>query len=200
MRIAPVLLVILLSAILLGCGLAARRAQTIPTEVTWAKSYGGAKVDWAFSIQQTSDGGYIVAGETYSFGTGGWDFWVLKLNSSGSVVWQKTCGGADSEEAYSIHQTNDGGYIVAGETYSFGAGDYSDSDFWVLKLNSDGTVSWQKRYGGEYWDEAHSIQQTSDSGYIVAGDTRSFGAGAADFWVLKLRDSNKTFMRGNSNI
>jgi uncharacterized delta-60 repeat protein len=149
----------------------------------WAKTYGGSDSEGAYSIQQTSDGGYIVAGETESFGAGNFDLWVLKLDSSGNIQWQKTYGGSDRDWAYSIQQTSDGGYIVAGETYSFGAG---DSDFWVLKLDSSGNIQWQKTYGGTDYDSANSIQQTSDGGYIVAGGTDSFGAGWGDFWVLKL--------------
>ncbi len=119
-----------------------------------------------------------------------YDFWVLKLNSNGTVAWQKTYGGTNSDYAYdqanSIPQTADGGYIVAGDTLSFGAG---AADFWVLKLNSNGTVAWQKTYGGTKVDYANSIQQTADGGYIVAGYTNSFGAGGVNFWVLKL-DAN----------
>jgi hypothetical protein len=152
----------------------------------WAKTYGGGYSDVARSIQQTSDGGYIVAGWTLSFGAGGLDFWVLKLDASGQVQWQKTYGGGYSDVARSIQQTSDGGYIVAGWTLSFGAGNY---DVWVLKLNASGNVVWQKTYGGGSDDYAESIQQTSDGGYIVAGETWSFGAGSADFWVLKL-DAN----------
>jgi uncharacterized delta-60 repeat protein len=154
--------------------------------VSWQKRYGGTSDDYANSIQQTSDGGYIVAGYTQSFGADSYDFWVLKLNSDGTVAWQKTYGGANYDDAYSIQQTSDDGYIVAGRTSSFGAGSY---DFWVLKLNSDGAVAWQKRYGGADWELAYSIQQTSDGGYIVAGYTQSFGAGSYDFWVLKLNSN-----------
>jgi uncharacterized delta-60 repeat protein len=143
--------------------------------ITWAKSYGGGGHDYACSIQQTSDGGYIVAGYTESFVAGLSSFWVLKLNRDGTVSWQKTYGGTDWDYPTSIQQTSDGGYIVAG---------YS-GDFWIFKLRSDGIVSWQKKYGGADRDEANSIQQTSDGGYIVAGWTRSFGANA-DLWVLKL--------------
>jgi len=151
--------------------------------VAWQKAYGGTFTDFAYSIQQTDDGGYIVAGYTYSFGAGDYDFWVLKLNSDGAVAWQKAYGGAFQDQPEPIQQTSDGGYIVAGFTYSFGAG---YSDIWVLKLNSDGAVAWQKAYGGTYWDYVTSIQQTSDGGYIVAGYTYSFGAVDYDFWVLKL--------------
>jgi uncharacterized delta-60 repeat protein len=150
---------------------------------TWARTYGGGDEDFAYSIRQTSDGGYIVAGKTGSFGAGHGDIWVLKLNASGDVVWQKTYGGRDYEEAYSIQQTTDGGYIVSGRTGSFGAG---HADIWVLKLNASGDVVWQKTYGGRDYEEAFSIQQTTDGGYIVAGVTGSFGAGEDDIWVLKL--------------
>jgi uncharacterized delta-60 repeat protein len=171
--------------IVAGVGYGALCVLKLNTEggVSWQKTYGGLDLDYATSIHQTSDGGYIVAGITSSFGAGGSDFWVLKLNTDGTVSWQKTYGGAKNEWAHSIQQTSDGGYIVAGLTGSFGAG---SGDFWVLKLNSDGTVSWQKTYGGASGDAAYSIQQTSDGGYIVAGETDSFGAGGRDAWVLKL--------------
>jgi len=156
---------------------------TPPPVTTWAKTYGGSGYDEVRSIQQTSDGGYIVAGTTNSFGAGDYDFWILKLNADGSVAWQKTYGGSGFDYTYSIQQTSDGGYIVAGGTESSGAG---IEDFWILKLNADGSVDWQKTYGNWDLDEASSIQQTSDGGYIVAGDTFSSGAGAADLWIMKL--------------
>ncbi|HHT9118139.1 MAG TPA: hypothetical protein ACFYD1_05875, partial [Candidatus Hypogeohydataceae bacterium YC38] len=111
----------------------------------WAAIYGGANEERAYSIQQTSNGGYIVAGWTRSFGAGEADAWVLKLKADGTVEWQKTYGGVKDDMAYSIQQTSDGGYIVAGGTKSFGAG---EADAWVLKLRADGTVEWQKTCGG----------------------------------------------------
>jgi uncharacterized delta-60 repeat protein len=150
---------------------------------TWAKTYGGTSRDYAYSIQQTSDGGFIVAGATLSYGAGSDDIWVLKLDAAGNVIWQKTYGGSNEDYAYSIQQTSDGGFIVAGYTDSFGAG---NRDYCVLKLDAAGNVIWQKTYGGSEWDYAHSIQQTSDGGFIVAGETTSFGVGSADIWVLKL--------------
>ena len=101
--------------------------------VTWQKTYGGSGEDYANSIQQTSDGGYIVAGQTYSFRASGFDAWVLKLDSSGNITWQKTSGGSSWDTANSVKQTSDGGYIVAGFTDSFGSVWY---DIWVLKLDS----------------------------------------------------------------
>ncbi|MGC8766066.1 MAG: hypothetical protein ACP5QT_09330 [Brevinematia bacterium] len=105
-------------------------------------------------------------------------------------VWQKTYGGSDSgDEASSIQQTNDGGYIVAGWTDSFGAG---SADFYIIKLDSNGNKVWEKTYGGEYYDWASSIQQTKDGGYIVAGTTNSFGAGSADFYIIKTDSEGNT--------
>lgn len=151
--------------------------------IVWQHTYGGYPgTDVANSIQETSDGGYIVAGWTNSF-NGLEDYWVLKLNNDGSIAWQKSYGGEGVEEAGSIQETNDGGYIVAGNSNSFGAG---LEDYWVVKLNSDGTIAWQKAYGGSNVDQASSIQELSNGGYIVAGYTSSFGTGNKDFWVLKL--------------
>ena len=154
--------------------------------IVWQNTYGGFDNDYGWSIEQTSDGGYIVGGETFSFGDFSDNAWVLKLSSTGSIVWQKIYGGSDMDWSSEAHQTGDGGYIVVGGTFSFGAG---DCDGWILKLNSAGTVQWQRAYGEFDFDYTYSIQQTSDDGYIVGGYTYSFGAGTDDAWVIKL-DSN----------
>ena len=156
--------------------------------IAWQKTYGGSSKDYATSIQQTSDGRYIVAGVTESFGAGGDDIWVLKLHSDSTIDWQKCYGGTDNEGAFAIQQTKDGEYIVAGVTESFGGG---SEDLWILKLYSDGTVNWQKTYGGEHGDGALSIDQTEDGGYIVGGVTESFGAGNLDAFVLKLNTNGE---------
>jgi predicted secreted protein len=125
-----------------------------------------------------------VAGRsTNVLGAGGFDWWVLKLDADGNVDWQKLYGGSSDDQANSIQETSDGGFIVAGETQSFGAG---SSDYWVLKLDADGNVIWQKAYGGDSVEVARSIQETSDGGFIVAGRTYSYGASNYDGWVLKL--------------
>lgn len=167
---------------------------------TWQKRYGGAYNDRTWAVYQTSDGGYVVAGYTNSFGQGSYDFWVMKLNSDGTVAWQKTYGDVQSDEASAIQQTTDGGFIVAGASKSFSPGNY---DFWVLRLNPDGSVAWQRRYGGGADDYAYFIRETTDHGYILAGYTDSFGAGLRDGWILKLNSSggvvwSKTF--GGLNI
>jgi hypothetical protein len=154
--------------------------------VVWQKTYGGPSFEWPYTIVPTSDGDYVVAGVTWSFGAGKWDVWVLKLDGSGNVVWQKTYGGPGGEGAFAIAPTSDGGYVVAGFTESFGAG---EGDVWVLKLDGSGNVQWQKTFGETDLDEAHAIVPTSDGGYVVVGVTKSFGAGKGDVWVLKLDGS-----------
>jgi hypothetical protein len=150
--------------------------------VQWAKTYGGGGADYAFSVQQTSDGGYIVAGYTASFGAGGWDIFLIKTDANGNVQWAKTYGGTNWDKAFSVQQTSDGGYIVAGWTQSFGAG---YRDVFLMKTDANGNVQWAKTYGGTDNDYASSVQQTSDGGYIVAGRTRSFGAGWGDIFLIK---------------
>ncbi|MGD8537017.1 MAG: hypothetical protein PVF66_14310, partial [Candidatus Aminicenantes bacterium] len=149
----------------------------------WAMLYGGSEDEWANSVQQTSDGGYIVAGSTESFGEGLPDIWALKLSFTGDIEWQRTYGGIQSEEAYSIQETSDGGYIVVGYTDSFGLG---NEDIWVLKLTSEGDIEWQRTFGGSGVDWATSVQQTSDGGYIIGGSSDSFGNGEVAFLVIKV--------------
>jgi hypothetical protein len=150
---------------------------------TWARTYGGADNEIATSIQQTSDGGFVVAGTTNLLGGGRDDFWVLKLDALGDVEWQKIYDGGKDEFATSIQQTSDGGFSVAGYTSSFGGG---WDDFWVLKLDALGDVEWQKTYGGPLHDQARSIQETSDGGFVVGGSTRSISDSLSEAWVLKL--------------
>ncbi len=142
--------------------------------ISFAKTYGGASDDWAYSVQQTSDGGYIVAGTTWSFGAGGADLFLIKTDANGNRIWTKTYGGTNDDTAFSVQQTSDGGYIVAGTTHSFGAG---YSDLFLIKTDANGNIIWAKTYGGTGSDRAYSVQQTSDGGYIVAGRTDSFGGG-----------------------
>jgi len=152
-------------------------------DIEWQRAYGGSSNDRAFFIQQTGDEGYVLAGYTRSFGAGGEDIWILKLSSSGDIEWQRAYGGSSSDRASFIQQTGDGGYVLAGYTRSFGAG---EEDVWILKLSSSGDVEWQRTYGGINEDNAFSIYQTAEGGYVVGSNTRSFGAGEGDIWVLKL--------------
>jgi ribosomal protein S11 len=150
--------------------------------IIWAKTYGGTGYDLAYSVQQTSDGGYIVAGVTWSFGAGGGDIFLIKTDANGNIIWAKTYGGTSDDWASSVQQTSDGGYIVAGVTWSFGAGYF---DAFLIKTDADGNIIWAKTYGGTDWEEAYYVQQTSDGGYIVAGWTGSFSAGIPDAVLIK---------------
>ena len=133
--------------------------------IEWKKTYGGNGDDIAFSIQKTNSGGYIIAGETRSFNVIGADIWVLNSDASGNILWQKTYGGDGDDKGYSMAKTNDGGYIIGGTTTSFG----SNKDYWVLKLDSNGNIQWQKYYDRGSYDEIYSIQQTNDGGYVFTG-------------------------------
>jgi formylglycine-generating enzyme required for sulfatase activity len=156
---------------------------TLTQVAEWNRTFGGTGDDFAFAVQQTSDGGYVIAGETESYGAGDADFWLLKTDSNGCEQWNKTFGGINSDSAKSVHQTSDGCYIIAGTTYSYGAG---AGDFWLIKTGSNGNKQWDKIFGGTSWEVAHSVQQTSDGGYILAGSTKSYDDdGAWDGWLVK---------------
>jgi hypothetical protein len=170
--------------------------------IEWRKSLGGTKNDEATAVQLTSDGGYIVAGISYSFNndaTNNYDYWIVKLTSSGIVEWQKNFGGSKHEFARAIRQTEDGGYIVAGRTDSNDrdvTGNHGDFDCWIIKLTADGDLMWQKTLGGGNGDEARDVQRTSDGGYIVVGATNSIDGDVTnthglhdDFWIVKLNNN-----------
>ena len=169
----------------------------------WQKSLGGTNSETARSILQTSDGGYIVAGHSTSIDgdvSGKHrqvypDYWIVKLDETGNIEWQKSLGGTGSDAANSILQTLDGGYMVAGSSQSNDgdvSGSHGDSDYWIVKLDETGNIEWQKSLGGKDLDNAQSIIQTSDGGYMAAGWSTSNDGdvssnyGRFDFWIVKL--------------
>jgi len=162
--------------------------RVIDTDIiTWQKMFGGSRGDEAYSIQQTSDDGYIVGGRSHSSDIpdtvdhGGSDCYILKLDTHGEIEWHNIYGGDEHDAAYSVQQTSDGGYIVAG-SYGYDQNGYDWNEYYVLKLDAQGEIEWQRTYGEG--DAAHSIRQTSDNGYIVAGYARLDGS--PHFLVLKL--------------
>lgn len=169
--------------------------------VQWKKCIGGSASDAAYSIIQCADGAFIFAGQTFSnngdvsgqHGQG--DAWIFKMDGSGNLLWQKCLGGSSKDAAYSVRQTVDGGYIIAGETASLGgdvSGKHGGPDYWVVKLDGNGSIQWQKCLGGNATDRGGSIAQTTDQGWIIAGESNSTALdvsgnhGQYDFWVVKL--------------
>src|SRR5689334_20157735 len=163
--------------------------------VQWQKTFGGNNIDRGYSLDITADSGYVICGFTNSFGFGGYDAYLIRTDQNGDTLWTKTYGGTDWDFGYSVKQTNDGGFIITGGTYSFGNG---DEDFYIIKTNLSGDTLWTKAYGGSNMDVANAIQQTNDSAYIICGNTLSFGAGATDIYLIKINPSgnviwNKTY-------
>jgi regulation of enolase protein 1 (concanavalin A-like superfamily) len=165
----------------------------------WQKIIGGSNLDYGYSIQQTTDGGYIVAGYSYSFGAGISDVYLIKIDASGNLLWQKTFGGSEADEGYSVQQTSDGGFIIVGHTFSFSTvGQY----VYLIRTDASGNQLWQKTFGGSDINTGNSVRQTSDGGFIIAGFTNSFGAGSGDVYLIRTDASGnqlwqKTF--GGSN-
>lgn len=151
-------------------------------DTLWTKTYGGDMHDIGFSVQQTNDNGFIITGTTNSYGNGDYDIYLVKTSGNGETQWTKTYGGIDEEMGFSVKQTVDGGYIIAGKTESFGNG---GEDVYLLKTNSYGDSLWSRTFGGEFDDRGMSVQQTIDGGYIIAGVTKSFGNGDRDFYIIK---------------
>lgn len=173
--------------------------------IQWQKTFGGSSYDEGRCIRQTSDGGYIFTGRTFSsdgdiFGhRGGWDFWVAKLSNTGAIQWKKSLGGSLNDIPYAVQQTSDGGYFVTGiassNNYDVTGNHGGLNDGWVVKLSSTGAIEWQKTYGGSGRDEIWDGQQTTDHGYILAGRTNStdgdvsLNQGKLDSWVVKISES-----------
>lgn len=172
----------------------------------WDRRFGGTGVETLNSIRQTSDGGYILGGDSESGISGDKtegsrgivDFWVVKLSSSGSILWEKTLGGNLADQLYSLQQTSDGGYILGGASDSDAGLDKSqpnkgDMDFWLVKINWIGTKTWDKTFGGNSHDRLFALQQTTDSGFIfggfsgsgISGDKSQPSKGVWDYWVIK---------------
>lgn len=151
--------------------------------IIWINGYGGNNDDEGNAVVQTSDGGFVAAGYTKSYGSGGTDFYLIKVDANGNQLWDRVFGGTSDEEVYSIVMTDDGGFLLAGATSSFGSG---SRDIWLVKSDASGNQQWTKTIGGLSSDGARSISKTSDGGYIITGWTFSYGPGAVgNVWLVK---------------
>jgi len=165
------------------------------------KPYGGASRDYGSSVVQTSDGGYAILGTTESYGAGAADVWLIKTDAAGTPLWNQTYGGASADFGLSVVQTWDGGYTILGTTESYGAGLL---DVWLIKTDAAGTHLWNQTYGGASSDYGSSMVRTWDGGYAIVGSTESYGAGAADVWLIKTNATgnhlwNQTFGGANGD-
>lgn len=181
--------------------------------IEWQRSLGGSRVDYAYDLQQTADEGFIVVG--YSGSIDGDvnghhesdDVWVVKLTDNGSIEWDRSLGGTGSDGGFSVYETNDGGYTIAGTTkshdgnVSFNHGGY---DYWLVKLSNSGILEWEKSFGGTKDDYPRSIQQTTDGGFIIAGYSESNDGnltenhGYSDYWIIKLSPENPSSVESES--
>ncbi len=158
----------------------------------WARRYGGLNAERCYSVQQTTDGGYILAGYTLSFGHGNSDFWAIKTNAAGDSVWSHAYGGEGGEECTSVRQTLDGGYVLAGTTSSFGPNPGS-LNFWLVRIDANGDTLWTRAYGGDGTDACESLGLLPDGGFILAGITPR---GNFDMWLVRVdADGNMLWNR-----
>jgi hypothetical protein len=175
----------------------------VPINISWSKCFGGSERDYFSSLIPTTDGKYLAAGIVKSTdgditgSYGNWDGWLVKITQEGTIEWQKCFGGSNDDSFSDVINTSDGGYVITGTT-SLGSCDVCNRDAWIIKLNPEGNIEWQKYFGGNWHDSGASIMQTSDGGYILAGNTLSTDipgyhidalppiSNVGDGWLLKI--------------
>jgi hypothetical protein len=155
----------------------------------WNRTFGGTSSEWGTTAIQTSDGGYVICGGTFSFGAGERDAWLVKTDSMGNEEWNRTFGGGLADRANWVQQTSDGGYVLVGETISYGAVPDFVYDIWLIKTDSNGTEEWNRTFDGNQEDLGLYGLQTPDGGYIITGKTKTYGIGEGDLWVIKTNET-----------
>ncbi len=155
----------------------------------WTRTYGGTNEDVSYSVLRTLDSGYVMVGYTASYGVGGQDVYLVKTNAVGDTMWTRTYGGIGNDVGYSVQQTPDSGYIIAGYTASYGAG---NNDVYLIRTNASGDTLWTRAYGGRNDEQGNFVRQTFDGGYVIAGQTMSFGAASQNAYLIKTDASGDT--------
>ncbi len=151
-------------------------------EILWERTYGAAGDEFGWSLAPAGDGGYVLCGQSDSFGAGMEDGYLVRVDDTGEEIWSQTFGGPVEDRLFSIDQSGDGGFILTGTTRSFGAG---SRDVYLLKTDSSGDLQWMQTFGEARDDVGHAVQGTADQGFIVTGYTRSFETANYDTWLLK---------------
>ena len=170
-------------------------------DMEWNKTYGGTESDVATALACTSDGGYVITGETSSYGEGQRDYWLIKVDSSGNPQWNRTFGDQTDDIATCVIQTNDGGYALAG----YWLENDGSEDVRFIKTDSSGNIQWTRTYGGAEGERIYSVVQTSEGGYAMTGVTTSYNdERKPDFWLVKtdskgIMEWNKTYTEQNTD-
>jgi hypothetical protein len=185
------------NAVLAVCCLAA-----VASAHVFQRTYGGEIQDYGWLVGQPWEGGYNIVGRTESYGAGDFDVWLVRTDENGDTMWTRTYGGPGYDAGRSVAQTPDNGFIVAGYTNSFGAGSY---DVWLIKTDDSGDTAWTRTLGGADMDHGFSVLVASDSGYIMVGRTKSFGAGDFDVWLVRTDENGdamwtRTYGGPNSDV
>jgi hypothetical protein len=157
-------------------------------EVLWSRTYGGEGTDNGWDLLEAEGGGFIIVGFTNSFGAGRMDIYLFQTDADGELLWERTFGGPDDEFGWSLAPTSDGGYVLGGQSESFGNG---EEDGYLIKVNAQGEEIWSQTYGGPQEDRLFSVDQSADSGFVLTGTTRSFGAGERDLYLIKTSGSGE---------
>ena len=158
----------------------------------WSHTYGGTQLERCYVVEEVVDG-YALGGHTRSFGAGGTDYWLVKTDLSGNLLWSRTYGGASDDAGYFMRKTMDEGFVLTGASYSFGI----NADMWIVKTNDGGDSLWSFAQGGGLQDAGYWIEQTTDGGYVSAGSTLSFGAGSSDMYVVRLGPDGPVYVPQN---
>jgi hypothetical protein len=175
-------------------------------DIEWQRTYGGTLSETAFDIEETTDGGYVVVGEArsndgdVSFNNGFTDCWLVKISSTGNLLWERSYGGSAGETGFSVRATSDGGFVI-GAIASSSNGDVTDplglEDFWVIKTDAQGEIEWQRNYGGSNFETGCTVLPSQDGGYILGGNTVSTDGdihvafGLRDMWIARLSETGE---------